>query len=405
MSRKRKLARGDNSSGNQSTSTENGASSVLLGSGNKRVYTLIAAIAVMWFISAMLSDGIFVTPRNITNLLRQASVTGILAVGTTMVLITGGLDLSVGSNLALSGIIAGILMRDVGLAPLPAAIITLLAGASVGLWNGFWIAKMGIPAFAATLSSMFVIRGLAYAVSKGCSISPIPASFCTLGKGYVGPTESIVLLVVLLVCAIIALWTGREKRIEAGLNVPPASNTLIACVLLAIGVAVCAVFAWLHRGIPLPVLVFLGYAGIGSFMLNKTKFGRHLFAVGGNSTAALFAGVNPTAIQMSAYVISGFTAALAGMVLTARLANAVPTAAPLAAFDAIASVLIGGTSIVDGTGTILGSVLGTLVIGTIDNSMSLLGILVTYQYIVKGGIILLAVYADIRRKRHAIAKD
>lgn len=375
----------------------------LVDSNVKRQVTIALALAVMWVVSAFLTDGMFISPRNVTNLLRQASVTGILAVGTTMVIITGGIDLSLGSMVALGGIVVGLLLRG-GMSNVMASIITLAVGAGIGLWNGFCISKLGIPAFAATLAMMFIARGFAYVISNGCSVSPIPTSFCTLGKGYVGPTGSVALLGLVLIGVIISLWRGRVRRVRLGLEAPSTRTVALMSVGAAVGLAVAAAFVWLYMGIPLPVLVFLGYAAVGGFVMNKTKFGRQLFAVGGNRVAAQFSGVNVVAVEIAAYVISGLTGALAGMVLTARLANAIPTAAPLAAFDAIAAVLIGGTSIVNGTGTMLGSVLGTLVIGTIDNAMNLMGILITYQYIVKGLIILAAVYADVRNQKRRLSR-
>lgn len=375
----------------------------LVDSNVKRQVTIILALALMWAVSALLTDGVFISPRNVTNLLRQASVTGILAVGTTMVVITGGIDLSLGSMVALGGIVVGVLLRG-GMSNITASIITLAVGAGIGLWNGFCVSKVGIPAFATTLAMMFMARGFAFVIGDGGSVSPIPISFCTLGKGYVGPTGSVAFLGLVLIGVIVSLWRGRARRVQLGLEAPSIRMAAIMTIGAAVGLVVAAAFVWLYKGIPLPVLVFLGYAAVGGFVLNKTKFGRQLFAVGGNRVAAQFAGVNVVAIEIAAYVISGLTGALAGMVLTARLANAIPTAAPLAAFDAIAAVLIGGTSIVNGTGTMLGSVLGTLVIGTIDNSMNLMGILITYQYVVKGLIILAAVYADVRNQKRALSK-
>ena len=279
----------------------------------------------------------FLTPENISNILLQTSINGILAMGMTLVILTGGIDLSVGSVLAFSSIVAATFVTgDNPQSPLVALLVGILTGAVLGLINGCIIAYLKIPSFVATLGMLSVARGLTYAYTGGMPVPNLSESFLNLGEGF-------------------------------------------------------------FFGVPMPVLIFLLIFAILWVVLNHTTYGRSVYAVGGNVKSARTAGIATKPVIASVYVIAGLLAGLGGLILTARTSSALPQAGVSYELDAIAAVVIGGTSLSGGVGSIAGTLLGALIIGTINNGLDLLGVSSAYQQIVKGCIIVVAVLLDYSR--------
>jgi len=279
----------------------------------------------------------FLTPENITNILLQTSINGILAMGMTLVILTGGIDLSVGSVLAFSSIVAATFVTgDNPQSPVVALLVGMVVGGILGLVNGCIIAYLRIPPFVATLGMLSVARGLTYAYTGGMPVPNLSETFLNVGEGSV-------------------------------------------------------------LGVPLPILIFILIFAILWVVLNHTSYGRTVYAVGGNAKSARTAGIRTRRVTASVYVIAGVLAGLGGLILTARTSSALPQAGVSYELDAIAAVVIGGTSLSGGVGSITGTLLGALIIGTINNGLDLLGVSSAYQQIVKGCIIVVAVLLDYSR--------
>lgn len=355
-------------------------------------------IALLFFgVLLAFSSEAFFTPRNLNNVAMQVTLVGIVAVGMTMVILIAGIDLSVGSLVGLSAIgVTWLMQHDVGV--WPAVLLTLLGGAAIGLWNGFWIARYKIPAFIITLGMMTIARGLALSISSGTSIPVTDQTFPSIGGAYLPKAPSLILLAAMwLLFVFRALKDVRQRRrYQLEVSIPEKVAEVIT-ITLGVGFA-----AWVfgsYRGIPVPVGIFAVVALIGMFVLRSTRFGRRLYAMGGNQEAARLSGVNIRVTTATVYIIIAALSALAGIILASRLNGASPNLGTMLELDVIAAVVIGGTSLAGGLGTIGGSVIGAFLIGVLDNGMSLLGVNEFYRFIVKGLIIIVAVLFDVLSKR------
>ena len=302
--------------------------------------TLIGLL-IMCAILSLTTNGVFYSSRNLINVLRQVSSNACLAFGMTFAIITGGIDLSVGSILALAGTLSAGFIVNNDMSPATAIALAILIGTLCGLFNGYVIAKTTIPPFIVTLAMMQMARGAAYIYSNGQPIRvdrmKIP-SYEIIGTGYVGP-------------------------------------------------------------IPLPVIYMAVFLIICVLLLSKTRFGRHVYAVGGNDKAAIFSGVNVVKTKMAVYTMSAFLAAFTGVVLCARMSSGQPTAGQSFEMDAIAATVLGGTSMSGGVGKIGSTMIGVLIIGVLNNGLNLLGLNSFWQQVAKGVVILLAVYVDMLKKK------
>lgn len=358
-----------------------------------------ATMLALVFFGALLafSSEAFFTPRNLNNVALQVTLVGIVAVGMTKVILIGGIDLSVGSLVGLSAICVTWLMQK-GVNVWPAMLLTLLGGAAVGLWNGFWIARYKIPAFIITLGMMTIARGLALSISNGTSIPVTDQTFPDIGGEYMPKTPSLILLAAIWALFVFRVLKDVRQRRHYQLEVS-IPEKVIEIVIITVGVGFAAWVFGSYRGIPVPVGFFAAVAMIGVFVLRSTRFGRRLYAMGGNEEAARLSGVNIRVTTAAVYVIIAGLSALAGIILASRLNGASPNLGTMLELDVIAAVVIGGTSLSGGTGTIGGSVIGAFLIGVLDNGMSLLGVNEFYRFIVKGFIIIVAVLFDVLSKR------
>ena len=302
---------------------------------------IIAALVVMCIFLAVnpLTSSSFLTQKNVFNVLRQISTNLYLACGMTMVIILGGIDLSVGSVIAMSGCVAAGCVSRYNLPLAVALLCGVLVGLVVGMFNGYVISSTTIPPFIVTLATMNIAKGLAYVYTGGSPVRVVTKEWQFVGAGYIGPvpTPVVILVIVLIVTALI---------------------------------------------------------------MNKTKLGRHLYAVGGNAQAAEFSGISVAKVKFLVHTYSGIMAGLAGIVLASRMYSGQPTAEDGAEMDAIAAVVVGGTSMAGGSGKIGGTIIGGLIIGVLNNGLNLMNVNSFWQYVVKGCVILLAVYVDyIRNKK------
>jgi D-xylose transport system permease protein len=358
--------------------------------------TLIALVVLV--IGLSFADSSFFTARNLSNLARQVTIIGIIAVGMTMVILIAGIDLSVGSVTGLAAVAVTLLMQG-GLNMWLAVIVTLIVvGGVIGLWNGWWIAHYKIPSFIITLGMLTIARGLALTLSGGSSIPVADPAFGNLGGEYIPPIASAVILVLLFAFYLYSLYQGIQQSRRFGAEIHIAEiipGVLVAAIGLALGFYVFVSY----NGIPIPVAVFGVIAFGGMYALEQTQFGRRIYALGGNEEAARLSGIDIFKTKLIVFVTVSVLASLSGVLLASRLNGASPNLGTMFELDAIASVVIGGTSLSGGSGTIGGTVIGTLIIGVLNNGMSLLGVSTFYQLIIKGFIIILAVWFDVLQKR------
>ena len=376
---------------------------------NIRQYTMvIALIAIVLFFQITLG-GVLLKPMNVTNLILQNSYILILAIGMLLCLITGNVDLSVGSVIGFIGALSGVLIVNNGWS-VPVTIgVCLLAGLLIGAWNGFWIAYMKIPAFIATLAGMLVFRGLTMAVMKGQTIGPFPESYQLISTGFIpdvfhgrGLNIFCVLVGVLLSAYFIVTEIfNRRKKQKYNFRVPSTGLFVLKLVVLAVVVNLFFVWLALNNGIP-NVFILIGLLiVIYSFITQKTVAGRHVYAYGGNAKAAELSGVKTKRILFAVYTNMGLLAAIAGIVFTGRLNAATPKAGTGFEMDAIAACCIGGASASGGVGYVSGAIIGGLIMGVLNNGMSLMGISTDWQQAFKGLVLLSAVAFDVYTKSKA----
>ena len=360
-----------------------------------KMLALLIAIALIWSFFSWKTEGGFITPRNLSNLMRQMAITGIVACGMSLVIIAGEIDLSVGSLLGLLGGVAALLDVTLHL-PLPVTMaLVLLAGLLIGLMNGYLTAYVKIPSFIVGLGGMLAYRGIVLGVTGGVTIAPVSDDMVYLGQGYLSPRLGVLLGVVLFCLTTFLTWQQRRNRALHGLELAPVWRDAVK--VLAIGAVLSAFVAAFntYEGIPLPVLLLLGLLGILTYVTTQTVFGRRVYAVGSNMEATRLSGINVQAIKLWIFGIMGLMCALAGLVNTARLAAGSPSAGSSGELDAIAACFIGGTSMRGGSGTVHGALIGALVMASLDNGMSMLDVDTYWQMIVKGCILTLAVWVDV----------
>lgn len=363
-------------------------------------WAMAGVLLAMWVLLAVLpaTRGMFLTQGNVTNLLSQSSVLLVVAVGMTFVILIRGIDLSVGAGVALTGVIAALAQHAGFSAPI-AILLALLAGAAIGAWHGVWVGRLGIPAFIVTLAGFKAYRGGALVASDATSLQMSDDFACVNGTLPVSVTWVLVLAV--LAIGLLAVFREARRREAAGLAPLTTSTVAIRMVgqVLLAG-AILAVFG--SSGVPVPVLVAGTIAIAGVVALRRTRLGREVFAVGGNPEAARLSGIDVKRVTLIVYTLMGVLTAIAGLLAAARV-NSVTASnqGNLLELDAVTAVVIGGTSIAGGRGSITGTVLGTLVFATLANGMSLLGIDSNWQLIFTGGILMLAVLSDVALKgRH-----
>jgi D-xylose transport system permease protein len=358
--------------------------------------TLIALVVLA--VALAVADPTFHTARNLSNVARQVTIVGIVGVGMTMVILIAGIDLSVGSVVGVAAVVVTLLMQY-GLAAWIAVPVTLVGvGGLIGLWNGFWIAHYRIPPFIITLGMLTIARGVALTLSGGSSVPVADPSFASLGGGYIPPVPTLVMLAISAVLYVTTLVRGLGARRKSG-DRGKVDRLAAGVIIAAAGFALAVYVFGRGDGLPVPVAIFVIIAGAAIFVLGHTRFGRRLYALGGNEEAARLSGINVFQTKMIVYVTVSLLAALSGILLASRLNGASPNLGTMFELDAIAAVVIGGTSLAGGSGTIGGTIIGALIIGVLNNGMSLLGVSSFYQLIIKGLIISLAVWFDVLQKK------
>jgi len=373
---------------------------------NVRQYGMLIALVSIMLLFQVLTNGLLLKPLNITNLILQNSYILVLAVGMVLVIVSGNIDLSVGSVAAFIGAVSATLMITHEIPFVIAVIISLLIGAIIGAWQGFWIAYIKIPAFIVTLGGMLIFRGLTMVILKGTSLAPFPQSFQRISSGFIpdifGGTSIHITTIILGITASIVyiLLELRKRKTQKKYNFEVIPQSFHIAKIVAI-VAVINLFTYTlaqNNGIPNVLILLFILVMIYTFITNRTVAGRHIYALGGNEKAARLSGIKTKHVTFWVYVNMGVLAALSGLVFVARLNAATPKAGVNFELDAIAAAFIGGASSSGGIGTVMGAIIGGLVMGVMNNGMSLIGLGIDWQQAIKGLVLLLAVGFDIYTK-------
>jgi putative multiple sugar transport system permease protein len=366
---------------------------------------LVALIAIMVFFQIM-TDGILMRPVNLTNLILQNSYIVIMAIGMLLLIVAGHIDLSVGSIVAFVGASAAVMTVSYEMNFIVTIIACLFLGAIIGAAQGYWVAYQKIPSFIVTLAGMLVFRGLTLALLEGQSIGPFPTGFQKLSTGFIpdifgSETINITsLLVGALVSAalIYADVQSRRKQQQYQLNTTPLTLFILKNAVLTGAIMYLSYLLASYKGLPNVLVVLFILIVAYTFVANQTTLGRRIFAIGGNEKAAKLSGVNTERLTFYTFVNLGILSALAGLVFAARLNVATPKAGNAFELDVIAACFIGGASMSGGVGTIIGAVIGAFVMGVMNNGMSILGIGIEWQQVIKGLVLLAAVFFDVYNK-------
>lgn len=376
---------------------------------NIRQYGMIFALVVILLFFNFYTKGISLTPLNVTNLVLQNAYILVLAIGMLLVILTGNIDLSVGSVAALVGGICAILIKKMDVHWILAAMIGILIGGAIGAFQGYWIAYIKIPAFIVTLAGMLLFRGLTLVVLNGQTIGPFPEAFNLISAGFIPDffnNESLHVTTILIgvlgsVLYIYSMLKTRQKKIRNQFYVNPLWIDIISTVILVLAINTFTYTLGRYKGFPNIFIILFILIASYTFITKKTKFGRHVYALGGNYHAAKLSGVQTERTMLKVYINMGMIAALSGMLYAARLNAATPKAGNLFELDAIAACYIGGASANGGIGTVIGAIIGGLVMGVINNGMSLAGLSIDWQQVVKGAVLLFAVWFDIATKKRS----
>ncbi len=367
---------------------------------------LIALIAIMVFFQ-IATKGTLLKPVNLTNLVLQNSYIIIMALGMLLVIVAGHIDLSVGSIVGFIGAVAAVLMVRYNVNWALTILISLVIGGLIGMWQGFWIAKIKIPSFIATLASMLIFRGLTLALLAGESVGPFPVQFQKISSGFIPDFFHIegmhitTLLIGLILSALLVVMDIRTRRNEIRYSFEVLPLPLFILKNLAISGAVMGLSYLMasYKGLPNILVLLFVLIAIYTYITSQTVIGRRIYAMGGNEKAASLSGVNTKNLLFTTFVNMGVLSALAGMVFAARLNVATPKAGNSFELDVIAAVFIGGASASGGIGTVIGAVIGAFIMGVMNNGMSILGVGIDWQQAIKGLVLLLAVFFDVYNKR------
>ena len=365
-----------------------------------RAYVMIAVLGLIWVYFHWATDYIFLTPRNLSNLMTQMAVTGILAVGMLMVIVSGNIDLSVGSVLGFSGAVAAFTLSSLGYGIPVSIAFAILIGAVIGIFHGALTAYLNIPAFIVTLGGLLAWRGAVKWLLSGNTIPISEDTFKAIGQSNLSFLAGWVLAGLGIAFVLFMAYRRANAVKEYGLGEP---NYLKEAIGVIVPVCAIAAFIWVmnsYQGVPIPVLILVAVALVGAFLTNSTTFGRYLYAIGGNADAARLSGINNKRNILKVYALLGALTGVASLIFTARVGSAAPDAGVLKELDAIAACVIGGASLMGGRGTIYGACLGALIMASLDNGMSLLNVRDFMQDIIKGSILVAAVGLDMAgRKR------
>ncbi len=384
---------------------------------NLKTYTMVIALLLIWLLFGAMTNWLFLSPRNLSNLFRQMSIISFLAAGMVLVIVAGNIDLSVGSvtgfvsaitayiqvNILptlLPKIFHGMVEPQLGVVSTIIAVVSaLLVGLLVGVWQGAIIAYLKVPAFIVTLGGMLIFRGGVLAVTMGQTIVPIEEPLRLIAQGYVPNTLGLIIAAIVIVAIFYGTIRGRVRKQEYGFALPKLQTDLVKAGFFSALVLAYVIVMNLYRGVQNPVLLLAVIAVIVSYTATNTRFGRYIYALGGNREATRLSGINISKNVFLVHVLIGVLCGFAGLVLTGYVAAGTTGGGTNYELDAIASCVIGGTSLMGGEGTILGAMVGSVIMASLVNGMSVMNMEFFWQYIIRGLVLIFAVYLDVASKK------
>jgi D-xylose transport system permease protein len=371
---------------------------------------LLIETLVIFLLFAVLTGGTFLSTKNLNNLMLQGVVYSLMGIGISFVIISGNMDLSGGSVVGALVSCAAVMQVNHNVGTIPAIVLTLIIGMLIGAWHGYWIAYRKVPAFIVTLSGFLIFRGVTLFVGKGQSIGPVSDSFAQFGKQYLpnlffkdAPFNdfSVLIMIAAIICYTVITLRNRNHSAKYGIAPEPLWKVVLRIALVDFATIVVSMIFIFYRGFPNALLVLAGFMIIFTFAANRMTFGRYTYAIGGSRDASKMSGINVNFQVFKIYVLASFCYAVASIVYLGRVGSSTGSTGINFEFSAITGCIVGGVSTLGGKGTIMGAVLGTMLMAGLDNGMSLLNLDATYQYIVRGMVLLIAVAIDIGSQKEA----
>jgi D-xylose transport system permease protein len=376
----------------------------LLSANSLRDSTLLFVVAAIWIFFSLVTEGTFLTQRNLVLLAMQTSIVSLAAISAVMLIVTRNFDLSVGSAVALVGVVVALLTVRYEVSSAVAVAAALLAGVLMGAWQGLWVTRMGVSSFIVTLAGMLYFRGLSMILTNGATIAPLPDTLSDLATGFLGPAPAIALVVIGAVAFTTFTTAGARRAQRLGVLPHGVRAEVFRSVAPVVAGAAAAIWVASWQGIPYLVLLVAGAAIVAELVMRRTRFGLQLYAIGGNPEAARLSGINVRRAIFLDFLVAGLAYGVTGVALTARVSGAVAGSAGLfLELDAISAAIIGGTSLNGGRGRVFGALVGALLMGSLNNGMSLLNVPTFYQETARGVVLLFAVAADqLSRRRRRV---
>jgi len=375
---------------------------------NIQTYIIIIALVAIWGVFAIITKGGYFMPQNISNLFRQMTVTGFLAVGMVLVMVTGGIDLSVGKLAGFVSVIAALFQRDVWFRLIPnepvlAAILTvfvsMIVGSLFGMYQAYIIAYLRVPAFIVTLGGMFILNGGILLATGGQTIAANQPGFSYIAQGYLNPTIGWILGVAVVAILVVMMFASRRTKRKYGFELKPIYQDLLKTGFFSLLVLVYVGVVNKYNGVQVPVLLLAITAIIVSYVSTNTRFGRYAYAIGGNREAARLSGINIKKQLFLVFTLMGLLSGIGGVVLASYVGYGTIAAGQGYELDAIASCVLGGTSTLGGSGTIFGALVGALIMASLNTGLQMMNVAPAWQYVLRGLVLVVAVIVDVYFKK------
>jgi D-xylose transport system permease protein len=375
---------------------------------NIQTYIIIIALIAIWGVFAVVTKGGYLSPQNISNLFRQMTVTSFLAAGMVLVMVTGGIDLSVGKLAGFVSVVVALFQRDVWvqfipdqpiLAALLSVVVGLIVGSLFGMFQAYIIAYLRVPAFIVTLGGMFILNGGILLVTQGKTIAANQPGFSTIAQGYLPPVVGWALGVLVVLLLFVIMFRDRQTKLRYGFDLKPIYQDVLRAVFFSILVLFYVFVVNQYNGVQIPVLLLAVTVIVVSYISTNTRFGRYAYAIGGNREAARLSGINIKKQIFLIFVLMGLLCGVGGVVLASYVGYGTIAAGQGYELDAIASCVLGGTSTLGGAGTIFGAMVGALIMTSLNTGLQMLNVAPAWQYVVKGLVLILAVIVDVYFKK------
>jgi D-xylose transport system permease protein len=377
---------------------------------NFQTYALVVALFVIWMIFFFLTDGLYLSPQNFSNLFRQMTITAVLSVGMVLVIVAGHIDLSVGRLAGFVSVVVAYLQAYAWNKYLPGAspwlttalsiLCGLLLGTLYGVLHGFIIGNLRVPSFIVTLGSSWILTGLILIATGGKTIPANQPLFSYIAQGYLPPAAGWILAIIIAILLFILMFNGRQRKVKYGVVVPPLWQDVLKTGLLCILIFGYVAYVNQYSGVQIPVLILAIIAVVVSYVANNTRFGRYTYAIGGNREASRLSGISIPGNTFAIFVLMGFLCGVSGVIMASYVGYGTIAAGGGYELFAIAACILGGTSTLGGVGTIFGAMIGSLIMASLTNGLQILNVPSAYQYVVSGIVLVVAVYLDMVLKRN-----